>query len=40
MLRTISLGKYITVQGIFLRQLADGRIAVRDGARVFLGLPV
>lgn len=40
MLKTITLGKYITVQGIFVRKLEDGRIAVRDGARIFLGRPV
>ena len=40
MLRSIMLGKYITVQGIFVRALPDGRIAVRDGKRVFSGFPV
>jgi hypothetical protein len=28
------------VQGNFVRQLADGRIAVRVGDRIFHGLPV
>ncbi|MCJ7874291.1 hypothetical protein Q4577_11640 [Marinovum sp. 2_MG-2023] len=40
MLRTITLGKYIAVQGIFVSELSDGRIAVRDGARVYEGRPV
>lgn len=40
MLRTILLGKYISVQGVFVRKLADGRIAVRDGTRIYEGQPV
>jgi hypothetical protein len=40
MLRTILLGSCVLVQGIFVRQLADGRIAVRVGNRVFQGMPV
>ena len=28
------------VQGLFVAQLADGRIAVRVGEKVFTGLPV
>lgn len=40
MLTTIVLAKYITVQGIFVRRFSDGRIAVRDGKRIFKGVPV
>jgi len=40
MFRAIRLGKYITVQGIFVKALPDGRIAVRDGNRLFAGFPV
>lgn len=40
MIRTIFIGSCVSVQGIFLRTLADGRIAVRDGDRTFFGFPV
>ncbi|MGX9356103.1 hypothetical protein ACS3SW_13380 [Roseobacteraceae bacterium S113] len=40
MLRSIMVSKYIMVQGIFVRRFPDGRIAVRDGERVFAGFPV
>ena len=40
MLRTITLGSCVMVQGLFVRQLADGRIAVRVGSNIFSGLPV
>ncbi len=40
MLRTIILGTCVSVQGIFVRQLPDGRIAVRVGNRIYAGKPV
>ena len=40
MLRTITIGSCVSVQGTFLRQLADGKIAVHVGDRTFLGTPV
>lgn len=40
MIRTIIIGSCVSVQGVFLRALADGRIAVRDGDRTFFGFPV
>ncbi len=40
MLKTITLGSCVFVQGIFLRALSDGRIAVRVGNRVYEGHPV
>lgn len=40
MIRTIIIGSCVSVQGIFLRAFADGRIAVRDGDRTFCGFPV
>ncbi|KDB03540.1 translation initiation factor IF-2 [Defluviimonas sp. 20V17] len=40
MLRTISVGLYISVQGTFLRDCADGRIAVKVGDKVFVGYPI
>lgn len=40
MLKTIALGSCVLVQGVFLRALADGRIAVSVGSKVFEGYPV
>ena len=40
MLRTIILGTSVSVQGIFVRDLPDGRIAIRVGRLLFTGRPV
>ena len=40
MLRTITVGPYISVQGIFVAALPDGRISVRVDKRIFTGMPV
>lgn len=40
MIRTITLGAHISVQGAFVRNLPDGKIVVRDGERIFTGRPV
>ena len=40
MLRTIILGSCVSVQGVYVRTLSDGRILVRVGAREFVGQPV
>ena len=40
MLKTIMVGSYISVQGIFEKALPDGRIEVRVGSRVYTGSPV
>ncbi|MCC6305920.1 MAG: hypothetical protein IT545_12090 [Rhodobacteraceae bacterium] len=40
MIRTIALGDYISVQGLYVSRLPDGHIAVRVGERVFTGPPV
>ncbi|MGB3179111.1 MAG: hypothetical protein WA822_06445 [Albidovulum sp.] len=40
MLRTITLGSCVSVQGTFERQLEDGKILVRVGNLLFAGLPV
>lgn len=40
MLRTIEIGSAVTVQGIYVWDLPDGRIAVRVGSKVFTGHPV
>ncbi|MAM00339.1 MAG: hypothetical protein CL583_18015 [Alteromonadaceae bacterium] len=40
MLRTITIGSCISVQGMFLNDLSDGRIAVKVDENVFVGKPV
>ena len=40
MLRTITVGSCVSVQGTFVRALPDGRIAVRVGNTVYAGHPV
>ncbi|SEO09100.1 hypothetical protein SAMN04490248_101313 [Salinihabitans flavidus] len=40
MLRTITLGSHILVQGLFVRSLPDGRICVQVGKKMYSGLPV
>ncbi|WP_286193425.1 hypothetical protein [Boseongicola sp. H5] len=40
MLKTITLGTCVSVQGIFVRALTDGKIMVRVGDRIFTGRPV
>ncbi len=40
MLRTITVGSHISVQGTFVRDLADGRILVQVGERTFKGTPI
>lgn len=40
MLRTITLGSCVFVQGIFVRKLGNGRIVVSVDNREFIGLPV
>lgn len=40
MLRTIILGSAISVQGIFVRALPDGRIVVKVDKETFAGIPV
>ena len=40
MLRTIVLGSCVLVQGVFVRNLENGKIAVRVGAEIFEGCPV
>ncbi|MDP5333549.1 MAG: hypothetical protein NWR54_00980 [Paracoccaceae bacterium] len=40
MLRTIMLGSCVSVQGTYVRTLADGRVLVRVGSREFIGQPV
>ncbi|MBL9055536.1 MAG: hypothetical protein JNJ84_04585 [Rhodobacteraceae bacterium] len=40
MLRTISVGSCVSVQGLMVAQLADGRIAVKVDDKTFVGRPV
>lgn len=40
MLRTITVGTHISVQGNFVRTREDGRIVVRVGEQLYVGHPV
>ena len=40
MLRTITIGSTVSVQGAFVKALPDGRILVKVGQALFAGLPV
>jgi hypothetical protein len=40
MLRTITLGSCVSVQGLFVSQKADGRLEVRVDEKTFIGFPV
>jgi len=40
MLRTITLGSCVSVQGTFIRQLDDGKIMVRVDEKTYIGFPV
>lgn len=40
MVKTITVGSHISVQGMYVRDLADGRIVVRVGQQEFAGRPV
>jgi len=40
MLKTILIGSCVYVQGIFVRELGNGKIMVRVGDRLYQGMPV
>ena len=40
MLKTITLGTCVSVQGIFVRALPNGKVEVRVGQQLFTGSPV
>ncbi|MGB5559887.1 MAG: hypothetical protein WBN04_17985 [Paracoccaceae bacterium] len=40
MIRTILLGSCVSVQGVFVRKLPNGKIVVRVGDRIYEGVPV
>ncbi len=40
MYKTIMISSYIAVQGLFVRALKNGKIAVKVGDKEFIGTPV
>ncbi|MFK5996890.1 MAG: hypothetical protein QM492_02150 [Rhodobacterales bacterium] len=40
MYKTIMMGSCIAVQGLFLRAMENGKIAIRVGSKEFVGFPV
>ncbi len=40
MLRTITVGTYIQIQGLFVRTLENGKVVVSVGTQEFEGNPV
>ena len=40
MLRTIRIGSCVSIQGLFVRQLNDGKIVVQVDGKTYTGLPV
>ena len=40
MLRTISIGSCVSVQGLFVEHRPDGTVVVRVGEKNFIGHPV
>jgi hypothetical protein len=40
MLRTITIGSSISIQGIFVKDMPDGRVAVKVDDTVYSGKPV
>ena len=40
MLRTITVGTCVSVQGTFVKSIGDGRIEVRVGNQIFRGFPI
>jgi len=40
MLRTVQVGSCVSIQGIFVRMLANGLMQVRIGNKMFVGRPV
>ena len=40
MIRTITMGSHVSVQGVYVRTLASGKVVVRVGDRMFEGFPV
>jgi len=40
MLRTITIGSCVSIQGLLVRQLSDGKIVVKVDDKTFTGFPV
>jgi hypothetical protein len=40
MLRTITLGSCVSVQGLLVKKLDNGKIVIRVGDRIYEGMPV
>lgn len=40
MLRTITLGSCVSVQGVFVKSLANGKVLVRVGQNLYEGNPI
>ena len=40
MIRTITVGSCISVQGMFIKRLENGKVVVRVGDKTFTGRPV
>lgn len=40
MVRAVVLSSHVTVQGVYVRTLSDGRVVVRVGQRQYAGTPV
>lgn len=40
MLRTIILGSCVSVQGLLVKKLDNGKIVIRVGDRIYEGMPV
>ena len=40
MIRTISVGSCVSIQGLFVSQLSDGKIVVKVDEKTFVGYPV
>jgi hypothetical protein len=40
LLRTITIGGHISVQGVYVKTLPDGRVIVRVGQATYSGRPV
>lgn len=40
MVKTITVGSCVSVQGMYVRELTDGRIVVRVGREEYIGRPV
>lgn len=40
MIRSITLGEYISVQGIFVKETPSGKVIVRVGDKTFEGKPI